>query len=95
MQKGTFKSSARTVKPGPRPTATKAKPNPVQTSKTKPSPGANSKTKTPWTIDAARRIYSATSKKDGQIEKNSFAAEAMSKAMKPKSALIKKPKQCQ
>jgi len=41
------------------------------------------KQRTLWTIDAASRVASATARRgDGQVKKGSFAAEAMSKAMK-------------
>jgi len=38
---------------------------------------------TPWTIEAASRVVSATARHgDGTVKKESFAADAMSKAMK-------------
>lgn len=38
---------------------------------------------TRWTIDAASRVASASAKKgDGEVKRGSFAADAMSKAMK-------------
>jgi hypothetical protein len=47
------------------------------------APPASSKGKTPWTIEAAGRVASVTAKKgDGTVKKGSFAADAMSRAMK-------------
>jgi hypothetical protein len=47
------------------------------------APPASSKGKTPWTVEAAGRVASVTAKKgDGTVKKGSFAADAMSRAMK-------------
>lgn len=44
---------------------------------------AQGKWTTPWTIEAASRVASATARHgDGTVKKESFAADAMSKAMK-------------
>lgn len=50
--------------------------------KTNPQ-AAQPKGKTHWTIEAASRVASATARKgDGEVKKGSFAADAMSRAMK-------------
>lgn len=44
---------------------------------------AQTKRTTPWTVEAASRVASATARQgDGTVKKDSFAADAMSKAMK-------------
>lgn len=50
--------------------------------KTNPQP-TQPKGKTHWTIEAASRVASATARNgDGEVKKGSFAADAMSRAMK-------------
>ncbi|WP_156396784.1 hypothetical protein [Noviherbaspirillum sp. Root189] len=72
MSKPISKSKTKNLKPSPRPAI----------SKPKPDSGPKPKAKTPWTMEAASRIYSATHRKYGQIEKDSIAADAMSEAMR-------------
>lgn len=44
---------------------------------------AQTRRTTPWTVEAASRVASATARRgDGTVKKDSFAADAMSKAMK-------------
>lgn len=44
---------------------------------------AQTKRTTPWTVEAASRVASATARQgDGTVKKDSFAADVMSKAMK-------------
>jgi hypothetical protein len=50
--------------------------------KTGAQPAQTTRT-TPWTVEAASRVASATARQgDGTVKKDSFAADAMSKAMK-------------
>lgn len=68
------------AKPVPRP-APKAV-QPVQPASAAKQPGA-AKRSTPWTVEAASRVYRTSSiENGGQVPKASFAAEAMSKATK-------------
>jgi hypothetical protein len=64
---------------GATPTTTHTK---AGASKTNPQP-AQPRGKTHWTIEAASRVASATARNgDGEVRKGSFAADAMSRAMK-------------
>lgn len=80
-----------TSKPSASKTNTKiSKPSPLPPLvKPRPAPRRRPTVKTPWTIEAASRVYSATAKKHGQIEKDTFAADTMSKAMRNQAKLIK------
>jgi hypothetical protein len=54
----------------------------VGAAKTSPQP-TQPKGKTHWTIEAASRVASAAARNgDGEVKKGSFAADAMSRAMK-------------
>lgn len=89
------KSSSATPRPAPKSTlslsvavypATKLVPRPVPKA-ARPAPAAKqsvtAKRSTPWTVEAASRIYRTSALENGgQVSKGSFAAKAMSKATK-------------